>query len=50
MNKLLLNWVLVALVPTAVFVAADPGEAIRNPPNGLRGMWRCQQEDEAKVD
>jgi hypothetical protein len=50
MKKLLLVIALVALVPNASFVSADPREAIRNPPTGLRGTWRCQQEDQAKLD
>ncbi len=50
MKKLLIMTVLAALALTASFVSADPRDAIRNPPSDLRGMWRCQQEDQAKLD
>ncbi len=49
MKKLLVTMVLGALVLTASFVSADPRVTPR-PPDGVRQIWRCQQEDQAKQD
>ncbi len=49
MKKLLIMTVLAALALTASFVSADPRVTPR-PPDGVRQIWRCQQEDQAKQD
>jgi len=50
MKKMVSMMILVALFLTASFVSADPREPIRDPANGWRGMCRCHQEDQAKLD
>jgi Spy/CpxP family protein refolding chaperone len=49
MKKLLIMTLLTALALTASFVSADPMTAIR-PPIDAQQMWKCQCEDQAKLD